>query len=98
MLSWAQLYTGSVTGIVTDPSGAVVPGAEVSLTDIDRDTHSMVKTDGDGPLSFPLAFAGQLFIEGERSGISALRFPKDRTGRQRNRDRERDTCSCPAGR
>ena len=30
---WAQLYTGTVTGVVSDPSGAVVPGAQVQLVD-----------------------------------------------------------------
>jgi hypothetical protein len=31
--AWGQLYAGSVTGFVVDPSGAFVPGAEVTLTD-----------------------------------------------------------------
>lgn len=30
---WAQLYTGSVTGVVTDPQNATVPNAEVNLVD-----------------------------------------------------------------
>ncbi len=29
----AQLYSGSVTGVVSDPTGAVIPGAKVTLTD-----------------------------------------------------------------
>ena len=35
-LATAQLYSGSATGLVTDPSGAVVPGAKVSLTDVGK--------------------------------------------------------------
>ncbi len=30
---WAQVYSGSVTGVVTDPSGAVVTEAKVTVTD-----------------------------------------------------------------
>jgi len=29
----AQLYSGSITGVVSDPSGAVIPNAQVTLTD-----------------------------------------------------------------
>ena len=31
--SHAQVYSGSLTGIATDPSGATVPGAQAVLTD-----------------------------------------------------------------
>ncbi len=31
---WGQLYTGSVSGVVRDPSGAVVPNVKVTLTDV----------------------------------------------------------------
>jgi hypothetical protein len=32
----AQLYSGSVTGLVKDPSGALVPGAKITLVDQDK--------------------------------------------------------------
>ena len=33
---WAQLYTGSLSGVVEDPSGAVIPNANLSLTDQEK--------------------------------------------------------------
>ncbi len=35
-LASGQLYTGSIAGTVTDPSGAVIPAARVSATDQDK--------------------------------------------------------------
>ncbi len=45
---WGQLYTGSITGTVHDPSGAVVPNARVTITDAARGTSSTAVTDGSG--------------------------------------------------
>src|SRR5258708_38532455 len=33
---WAQAYSGSLTGLVTDPSGAMVPAVAVTLTDVNK--------------------------------------------------------------
>jgi len=74
--SWAQLYTGSVTGIVTDPSGASVPGAEVSLVDIDRDTHSAAKTDGTGRYLFRSLPPGNYSLQVDASGFQSYDMPK----------------------
>src|SRR5713101_2027180 len=41
----AQLYTGSVTGLVTDPSGAVVPSAKVTLIDQNKGYSYTASTD-----------------------------------------------------
>ena len=30
--AWAQVNRGTMTGIVTDPSGAVIPGVAISVT------------------------------------------------------------------
>jgi hypothetical protein len=41
----AQVYSGSMAGVVTDPSGAVVPGAGVTLTDSARGFTYTATTD-----------------------------------------------------
>jgi hypothetical protein len=44
----AQIYSGSLTGVVTDPSGAVVPEAKVKLTDVDKGFAYDTETDSTG--------------------------------------------------
>jgi hypothetical protein len=40
----AQTETGTVSGLITDESGAAVPGAQVQLLNIQRGTSSDAKT------------------------------------------------------
>ncbi|HEY2011909.1 MAG TPA: carboxypeptidase regulatory-like domain-containing protein, partial [Bryobacteraceae bacterium] len=47
-LSRAQVYSGSITGVVADPSKAVVPGAVIVLTDEEKGFSYTSKTDIDG--------------------------------------------------
>src|ERR1700693_1534615 len=47
-----QLYTGSVTGLVTDPSGASVPGAKVLLVDQEKGYAFNAVTDSTGRYLF----------------------------------------------
>ncbi len=50
-LSIAQTTTsGDLTGVVTDPSGAVVPNAEVEIRDTSKGTNQSLKTDRGGAL------------------------------------------------
>src|SRR5918911_962004 len=44
----AQAVYGSISGTVTDESGAVVPGATVTITDVDRKTTETVTTNESG--------------------------------------------------
>ena len=44
----AQLYSGTVTGVVTDPSGAVIPGAKVTLTDVSKGYNFKATSDATG--------------------------------------------------
>src|ERR1700724_2451863 len=43
-----QKDAASIVGIVEDPSGAVVPGAQITITDADRGTSFVTSTDGSG--------------------------------------------------
>jgi len=45
---WAQVYSGTLTGVVTDPSGAVIPGAKVTLTDVGKQFEYTAVTDAVG--------------------------------------------------
>ncbi|HEY1217265.1 MAG TPA: carboxypeptidase-like regulatory domain-containing protein, partial [Bryobacteraceae bacterium] len=38
----AQSVTGSISGTVTDPTGAVIPGATITLTN--TDTNQIIRT------------------------------------------------------
>src|SRR5262249_46306946 len=44
----AQAVYGSISGTVTDSSGAVVPGATVTITDIERKTTDTVTANESG--------------------------------------------------
>jgi len=45
---WAQQVTASITGKVTDPSGAAIPGAKVTATDTARGTKYNATTNSEG--------------------------------------------------
>jgi carboxypeptidase family protein len=47
-LAWGQVTSGSVTGVVTDPTGAVVPGAKIALTDTNKGYNYLTTADATG--------------------------------------------------
>ena len=47
--AWGQnTNSGDIRGTVTDPSGAVIPGATVTVVDVDKDVTRVFTTDGAG--------------------------------------------------
>jgi hypothetical protein len=48
IISSAQTFRGSIQGIVTDPNGAVIPAADVTITSPDTGLTRTTQTDSDG--------------------------------------------------
>lgn len=76
VFAWGQLYTGSLTGIVTDSSGAVVPKAEVTIIDIDRATRSSTKTDAEGRYLFRALVPGAYSLHISVTNFQPYDVPK----------------------
>jgi hypothetical protein len=53
---------GSISGIVTDPSGAVIPGAKVTATAMSTNVQATTVTDAKGFYAFPALSVGQYRI------------------------------------
>jgi hypothetical protein len=67
-LAWASI-TGSISGIVTDASGSVVPDVTVTATNVATGIRTVVKTDGKGFYSFPDLPVGTYNVAAEQSGF-----------------------------
>ncbi len=69
VLTWAQTYTASVRGTVTDSTQAAVPSASVVLTEVDRNVQHTVKTDATGRYVLPAVPPGKYVLTVEAPGF-----------------------------
>src|ERR1700690_310953 len=69
-VAWASI-TGSISGIVTDPSGSVIPGASVIATNTETGVQAAVKTDGAGFYSFPDLPIGNYGLDVTQTGFKS---------------------------
>ncbi|MBI1899394.1 MAG: TonB-dependent receptor, partial [Acidobacteria bacterium] len=65
----AQVATGSVTGIVTDPSQGRLPNVSLRLANEDTGVTRTATTNSEGEYTFPLLGSGRYRIEAEASGF-----------------------------
>src|SRR5580704_1121419 len=61
--------TGELTGVVTDPTKAVVPGAKVQLKDLQHGNIRETQTSDAGAYRFSLLSAGQYEVDVQASGF-----------------------------
>src|SRR5919108_6678626 len=73
-IALAQITTGTVTGIVRDPSGAVIPGATVVLTSETRGTKSApAVTNETGNYVFPNITPDTYTVDVTLDGFKSVR-------------------------
>jgi hypothetical protein len=68
----AQEFRGTISGQVTDPTGAVVPEANVSVKEINTGTANQTKSDGAGQYVVPFLLPGQYSITVTAPGFETV--------------------------
>lgn len=66
----AQQASGSITGLVTDDSGAAIPNAAVTVRDVERNTTWVATTTGAGLYEFPNIPVGKVEVRVEAPGFA----------------------------
>jgi hypothetical protein len=68
----AQTGTSTLSGTIMDPSGKVVPDAEVSITNVDTATVRETKTNGDGIYVLPALQPGHYRVIVSKTGFKQV--------------------------
>ena len=71
----AQEATAAITGTVTDPSGAAISGANVTVRDIDRGTTWKTQSNAEGTYNLPRLPIGNYEVRVEASGFQTAVRP-----------------------
>ena len=70
-----QTVTGSITGQVTDPSGAIVVGAKVTALNSATGVKTAAQTSGSGVYNIRFLPIGSYSVEIEASGFVSQKIP-----------------------
>src|SRR4051794_29750159 len=68
----AQTFRGTILGTVTDPSGAVVAGARVTVKNTGTGLERSTETSGDGSYSLPELQRGTYNLSVSQAGFTAF--------------------------
>jgi Carboxypeptidase regulatory-like domain/TonB dependent receptor len=67
--AFGQAYFGTITGVLTDPTGAVIPGAKMALTDQEKGYVFNATSDGDGRYLYRSVPPSVYSVTAERAGF-----------------------------
>jgi hypothetical protein len=70
---YAQEITGSISGVATDSSGAVIPGVRVTVLNTGTNLSKTVVTGPGGAYRVPFLFFGTYRVTGEMTGFKTVR-------------------------
>jgi len=75
-LSAQSITAGDVVGTVTDPTGAAIPGATVTLANAATNNSQKANTNGDGSYRFAFVAAGTYNLTVTASGFQTQQHPR----------------------
>src|SRR5215472_1168156 len=70
---WSQTVQGVITGTVTDPTGAVVPNATVTITNVGTNISQTTTTGSDGAYRFSLVPPGTYTVDVKATNFAEVR-------------------------
>ena len=89
----AQVLYGSLVGTITDESGLAVPGATVTITQVETNQSRAGTTGSNGTYTFPNIAAGTYQVDVALHRVSAISSSRHRCATKRRR-----SCRCEAAR
>jgi hypothetical protein len=70
--NWAQVVTGTLTGTVTDATGATVPNAKITITELSTSAQRSTTTSADGLYNVPYLAPGEYKVEVSATGFKSF--------------------------
>ena len=68
--TFAQSDRGTITGAITDSSGALIPGAKITLVNVETDTRSETVSTSTGNYTLPALAVGNYTLKVEHEGFN----------------------------